>query len=46
MKSPPHRAHILYPKYKHAGVGFAVGNPVETLIQEGVYTVDFGMRIG
>jgi uncharacterized protein YkwD len=30
----------------HRCPGFAVGNPVETLIQEGVYTVDFGMRIG
>jgi uncharacterized protein YkwD len=46
MQSPAHRAHILDPAYEHAGVGFAVGNPVETLIQEGVYTIDFGMRIG
>jgi uncharacterized protein YkwD len=41
MDSPGHRANILFPKFREAGVGVAIGDPGAG--QEGAtYTLDFG----
>jgi uncharacterized protein YkwD len=45
MRSPPHRANILNPQFRHLGVGFARGYPGRTGDGGGgMYTTDFGMR--
>jgi len=44
MHSPPHRANILSPAFRHVGVGFAQGCPGDKRSDGGTYTTDFGMR--
>jgi uncharacterized protein YkwD len=45
MHSPPHRANILTPQFRHLGVGFARGCPGgKRGASGGTYTTDFGMR--
>jgi uncharacterized protein YkwD len=44
MHSPPHRANILDPSYRDAGVGVARGFPMGTDHGSATYTVDFGAR--
>jgi uncharacterized protein YkwD len=44
MRSPPHRANILDPSYRDAGVGVARGFPTGTDAGSATYTVDFGAR--
>jgi uncharacterized protein YkwD len=44
MRSPPHRANILDPSYRDAGVGVARGFPTGTTAGAATYTVDFGAR--
>ncbi|MBN9621646.1 MAG: CAP domain-containing protein [Actinobacteria bacterium] len=42
MHSPPHRANILDPHYRDAGVGVARGYPLGGGGDAATYTVDFG----
>jgi uncharacterized protein YkwD len=42
MHSPPHRANILDPHYRDAGVGVARGYPLGGGSDSATYTVDFG----
>jgi uncharacterized protein YkwD len=44
MHSPPHRANILDPSYRDAGVGVARGYPFGAGSGAATYTVDFGAR--
>jgi uncharacterized protein YkwD len=44
MHSPPHRANILDPSFRDAGVGVARGYPIGTDHGSATYTVDFGSR--
>jgi uncharacterized protein YkwD len=44
MHSPPHRANILDPNYRDAGVGVARGYPFGAADRAATYTVDFGAR--
>jgi uncharacterized protein YkwD len=44
MHSPPHRANILDPGYRDAGVGVARGYPMGGAVGAATYTVDFGAR--
>jgi uncharacterized protein YkwD len=44
MHSPPHRANILDPTYRDAGVGVARGFPIGAAAGAATYTVDFGAR--
>jgi uncharacterized protein YkwD len=44
MHSPPHRANILDPGYRDAGVGVARGYPMGADVGSATYTVDFGAR--
>jgi uncharacterized protein YkwD len=44
MHSPPHRANILDPSYRDAGVGVARGFPLGAAGAAATYTVDFGAR--
>jgi uncharacterized protein YkwD len=44
MHSPPHRANILDPGYRDAGVGVARGFPMGAAAGAATYTVDFGVR--
>jgi uncharacterized protein YkwD len=44
MHSPPHRANILDPSYRDAGVGVARGFPLGGAGAAATYTVDFGAR--
>ncbi len=44
MHSPPHRANILDPAYRNAGVGVARGYPFGGESGAATYTVDFGAR--
>jgi uncharacterized protein YkwD len=46
MHSPPHRANILDPSYRDAGVGVARGYPFGGEAGAATYTVDFGARRG
>ncbi|HEX4305004.1 MAG TPA: CAP domain-containing protein [Solirubrobacterales bacterium] len=46
MHSPPHRANILDPGYRDAGVGVARGYPMGGGAGAATYTVDFGARSG
>jgi len=46
MHSPPHRANILDPSYRDAGVGVARGYPLGGSGGAATYTVDFGARRG
>jgi uncharacterized protein YkwD len=44
MHSPPHRANILDPSFRDAGVGVARGFPLGGRAGAVTYTVDFGAR--
>jgi uncharacterized protein YkwD len=44
LHSPPHRANILDPSYRDAGVGVARGYPFGGGGAAATYTVDFGAR--
>jgi uncharacterized protein YkwD len=44
MHSPPHRANILDPSFRDAGVGVARGYPMGGAAGSATYTVDFGAR--
>ncbi len=44
MHSPPHRANILDPSFRDAGVGVARGFPLGGHAAGATYTVDFGAR--
>ena len=44
MHSPPHRANILDPSFRDAGVGVARGFPLGGHAASATYTVDFGAR--
>jgi uncharacterized protein YkwD len=44
MRSPPHRANILDPSFRDAGVGVARGYPSGAARGSATYTVDFGSR--
>lgn len=46
MHSPPHRANILDPGFRDAGVGVARGYPMGGAAGSATYTVDFGARSG
>jgi uncharacterized protein YkwD len=46
MNSPPHRANILNGSFRDIGVGFAAGTPSDGGDPGGIYTTDFGLRIG
>lgn len=46
MHSPPHRANILDPGFRDAGVGVARGYPTGGTAGSATYTVDFGSRSG
>jgi uncharacterized protein YkwD len=45
LESPAHRSTLLSPRYRHVGVGVALGSPIG--VNEGntaIYTADFGYR--
>lgn len=46
MHSPPHRANILDPHFRDAGVGVARGYPLGREVGAATYTIDFGARSG
>lgn len=46
MHSPPHRANILNRHFKEIGVGFSTGTPNGGREPGGIYTTDFGLRVG
>jgi len=46
MNSPPHRANILNRSFREIGVGFDPGTPNGDHAAGGIYTVDFGLRVG
>ncbi len=46
MNSPGHRANILSGQFREIGVGFASGTPSSSSANGGIYTTDFGLRVG
>ena len=46
MNSPGHRANILSGQFREIGVGFAPGTPSNSNANGGIYTTDFGLRVG
>ena len=46
MNSAPHRSAILSHTFKDVGVGFAEGSPSNPHAHGGIYTLDFGLRVG
>ena len=46
MNSPGHRANILSRQFREIGVGFASGTPSSSSANGGIYTTDFGLRVG
>jgi uncharacterized protein YkwD len=42
MNSPGHRANILHPRLRFAGVGVVIGLPVVPQLPGAMYTMDFG----
>jgi uncharacterized protein YkwD len=46
MNSSGHRANILSRSFKEIGVGFRVGTPSGGGAPGGIYTTDFGLRVG
>ena len=46
MHSSGHRANILNSSFKEIGVGFSVGTPGDGGDPGGIYTTDFGLRVG
>ena len=46
MSSSGHRANILNRDFRELGVGFSAGTPGGGGKSGGIYTVDFGLRVG
>ena len=46
MNSPGHRANILSRDWREIGVGFNEGSPSSGNADAGIYTTDFGLRVG
>jgi uncharacterized protein YkwD len=46
MNSPGHRANILSRDWREIGVGFNDGSPSSANADAGIYTTDFGLRVG
>ena len=46
MASPGHRANILRRDFRDIGVGFSAGTPGSNSDHGGIYTTDFGLRVG
>ncbi len=46
MHSPPHRENILNGSFREVGVGFTEGTPEAGHDPGGIYTTDFGLRVG
>lgn len=46
MNSSGHRANILNPTFRDIGIGFTKGSPYDRRENAGIYTTDFGLRIG
>jgi len=46
MNSPGHRANILSGQFREIGVGFVSGTPSNSNANGGIYTTDFGLRVG
>lgn len=46
MNSSGHRANILSGQFREIGVGFAPGTPSSASANGGIYTTDFGLRVG
>ncbi len=46
MHSSGHRDNILSRSFKEIGVGFSVGTPGGSSAPGGIYTTDFGLRVG
>ena len=46
MHSSGHRANILSRDFRDLGVGFAAGTPSKRGASGGIFTVDFGVRVG
>jgi uncharacterized protein YkwD len=46
MNSAPHRAAILSGTFHDVGVGFVEGSPSNPNAHGGIYTLDFGLRVG
>ncbi|MDX6582464.1 MAG: hypothetical protein QOI10_1648 [Solirubrobacterales bacterium] len=46
MNSAPHRANILSSSFREIGVGFSAGTPDGSGEPGGIYTTDFGLRVG
>ena len=46
MNSPPHRANILNGDFREIGIAFAEGTPEAGQQPGGIYTTDFGLRVG
>jgi uncharacterized protein YkwD len=46
MNSSGHRANILNRDFREIGVGFSVGTPGRDGDPGGIYTTDFGLRVG
>jgi uncharacterized protein YkwD len=46
MDSPGHRANILSRDWREIGVGFSAGSPSSGNADAGIYTTDFGLRVG
>ncbi len=46
MNSSGHRANILNSKFREVGIGFNAGTPDANRAPGGIYTADFGLRVG
>jgi len=46
MHSSGHRANILSRQFRDVGVGFTKGSPSSGRANAGIYTMDFGLRVG
>lgn len=46
MNSSGHRANILSRDWREIGVGFSPGSPSSGHADAGIYTTDFGLRVG
>lgn len=46
MNSSGHAANILSRQFRDIGVGFAPGTPSNSRANGGIYTTDFGLRVG
>ena len=46
MNSAGHRANILSNQFREIGVGFVTGTPSSSGAPGGIYTTDFGLRVG